>query len=216
MLGSIEMTNITSCKTLGYIAQEFTIIVEDYWYKFLKMVNITKQSKAWWNEECDRDLAIYWISRQRNNWIKYRKMIKMAKKNFFNSKIQEIILTNKRLWDLMNWIKKHKLPAMEAIKFNSRLYNNLGELWQALHQSYNSAQDYSIELQILEEIPSYLQIEWLFFSSMEFKDSINICNNSSTPRLDYVFWKHFKEVLNDNKCYSNIVNIVNTCINFSY
>ena len=47
MLGSMEMTNITSCKTLEYIAQEFTIIVEDHWYKFLKMVNITKQSKVW-------------------------------------------------------------------------------------------------------------------------------------------------------------------------
>ena len=53
----------------------------------------------------------------------------MAKKSFFDSKIQEITLTNKRLWDLMNWIKKHKLPAMEAIKFNSRLCNNLDELW---------------------------------------------------------------------------------------
>ena len=61
------------------------------------MVNITKQSKAWWNKECNGDLAVYWIYRQRNNQVKYRKMVKMAKKSFFNSKIQEIELTNKRL-----------------------------------------------------------------------------------------------------------------------
>lgn len=42
MLGSMEMTNITSCKTLEHITQEFTTIVEDYQYKFLKIVNITK------------------------------------------------------------------------------------------------------------------------------------------------------------------------------
>ena len=48
---------------------------------------------------------------------------------------------------------------MEAIKFNSRLYNNLDELWQVLYQLYNSAQDHPIELQILEEIPLYPWIE---------------------------------------------------------
>ena len=81
-----------------------------------------------WNEECDRDLAVYWISRQINNWVKYRKMVKIAKKSFFYSKIQEVVLTNKRPWDLMNWIKKHNLSVMKAIKFNGRLYNHLDEL----------------------------------------------------------------------------------------
>ena len=32
----------------------------------------------------------------------------------------------------MNWIRKHKLPAMEAIKFNNLPYNKLNDLWQAL------------------------------------------------------------------------------------
>jgi len=55
-------------------------------------------------------------------------MVKMAKKSFFYSKIQEVVLTNKRPWDLMNWIKEHNLSTMKAIKFNSRLCNNLDEL----------------------------------------------------------------------------------------
>jgi len=70
----------------------------------------------------------------------------MAKRVFFDSKIQEIMLSNKRLWDLMNWVRKHKLPAIEAIKFNSLLCNNLNDLWQALCQLYNLAQDQSINL----------------------------------------------------------------------
>ena len=41
-LGSMETTNITSCKTLESITHEFTIIVEDFWNKFSKQVNITK------------------------------------------------------------------------------------------------------------------------------------------------------------------------------
>jgi len=43
---------------------------------------------------------------------------------------------------------------MEAIKFNGLSCNDLNDLWQALHQSYNSAQNKPINLQLLDEIPS--------------------------------------------------------------
>jgi len=33
----------------------------------------------------------------------------------------------------MNWVKKQKLLAMKAIKFNGHPYNELGNLWQALY-----------------------------------------------------------------------------------
>ena len=86
-------------------------------------------------------LAIYQTSRRRIYWIKYKKSVRMAKRVFFDNRIQEIVLTNKRPWDFMNWAKKQKLPAMDTIKFNRLPYNKLDDLWQALHQSYNSAQD---------------------------------------------------------------------------
>jgi len=41
----------------------------------------------------------------------------------------------------MNWIKKHKLPAIEAIQFNGHLYIKLGNLWQAFHQTFNLDQN---------------------------------------------------------------------------
>jgi len=50
----MEITNINSCKILESINQEFVVIVENLWNKFSKLVNITKQSKAWWNEKCNR------------------------------------------------------------------------------------------------------------------------------------------------------------------
>ena len=82
-----------------------------------------KQSKEWQNEECNKDLLIYQQSKRKYNQITYKKLVKVAKQVFFDNRIQEITLTNKRLWDLMNQLKKQKLCAIKAIKFNSHSYN---------------------------------------------------------------------------------------------
>jgi len=56
--------------------------------------------------------------------------VRIAKRVFFDNRIQEITSTNKRLWDLINWVQKHKLLFTEAIKFNKLLYNKLDNLVQ--------------------------------------------------------------------------------------
>ena len=40
----------------------------------------------------------------------------------------------------MNWVKKYKLPAVEAIQYEGRPYIKLEDLWNALYSSFNSAQ----------------------------------------------------------------------------
>jgi len=96
------MFNFTSQETLKRVSQEFVSIAED--------------------------LSTYCISRSRTDWAKYKKMVKSAKWIFFDNSIQEIALSNKRLCNLMNWVRKQKLPATEAIKFNGHLYNKLDNL----------------------------------------------------------------------------------------
>ena len=73
------MTNIYNYERLEEVIQEFASVTEEIWYKHSKYVNITKCSKAWWNEEYNRDLVTYQASRKRKNWIKYRKTVKIAK-----------------------------------------------------------------------------------------------------------------------------------------
>jgi len=41
----------------------------------------------------------------------------------------------------MNWIKKHKLLAIEALQFDRQLYIELENLWQTLYQIFNSTQN---------------------------------------------------------------------------
>ena len=62
------------------------------------------------------------------DWIRYRKSVKIAKRVFFDNRIQEIASNNKRPWDSINWVKKQRLPATKAIKFNGLPYNNLDNL----------------------------------------------------------------------------------------
>ena len=39
----------------------------------------------------------------------------------------------------MNWVNKHKLPAIEAIKYNGQQCLKLGDLWNALNFIFNMA-----------------------------------------------------------------------------
>ena len=124
------------------------------WIKYSKYINITKYSKIWWNEECSRDLSAYNTSRSRSDWSKFKKMVKRTKRIFFNEKIQEIATRNKKPWNLMNWVKNSKLPAKEAIKFNRHPCIKLSDLQQALYLTFNLAQDWYINFQLLNKITS--------------------------------------------------------------
>jgi len=86
----------------------------------------------------------------------------------------------------MNWVKKWKLLVIKAIKHNNCPCNELEELWQVLHQSYNVTQDKSTNPCLLEEVPLYPNIEWLPFSKTEFINAISKYSNLSTPSPDHI------------------------------
>jgi len=65
-----------------------------------------------------------------------------------------------------------KLSAIEALCFNGQPCIELDKLWQALHQLFNSAQNYQININILDELSSKLILEWDPFSKEEFKITI--------------------------------------------
>jgi len=84
----------------------------------------------------------------------------------------------------MNWIKKRKLPAIEAIQYEEWPCIELEDLWNALHKSFNSAQEREVNTHFLDEIPDKPTIKWKSFSRNEIIDAIEKCNNSLVPGSD--------------------------------
>jgi len=127
-LKNINITDISSKESLESIVQEYIRLSNYTWYKFSKNVNITRYSMAWWNKEYSIKLNTYHLSKSLKDWKKFKKFIKQTKYSFFDEKIQEIMLKNKRPWNLMNWVKKYKLPAIKALQYNGHSCTELENL----------------------------------------------------------------------------------------
>jgi len=116
----------------------------------------------------------------------------------------------------MNWVKKRKLPATKAIKYNGSPCLSPDSLWNAFHNSFNTALHRQVDLSILNEVECKPCQIWNLFSRYEFKSAIYKCIDTSAPGPDKVSWWHWKLIFKNNNCLSKIINIANTCINLGH
>ena len=84
----------------------------------------------------------------------------------------------------MNWVNKHKLPAIESIKYNNHQCLKINDLWNALHSTFNIALHCQVDVNILNEITDKFILSWPTFSKKEFRLALANCNNSSVPGPD--------------------------------
>ena len=189
---------------------------ERSWNDHTKLKHITKHSKEWWNQDCTTSLNKYRSSGNLQHWKEFKATVRTTKRKFFDDKIYDIATSNKRPWDLMNWVRKKSMPAIESISYENRPCNTLPDLWHALHYSYNSAENRSIDIRFLNEIPQASPIKWPAFSKQEFRDAIAKCSSSSAPGPDHISWRHLKTLFSSDLCLEKIVNIANACINLEF
>ena len=116
----LNTSNIVDTKVLERVVNRLGSIIDQAWTKNAKTSKISKHSKQWWLDDCKRSLDNYRSSRSIDNWKKFKNSVKNAKQSFFNDKIQEIVNKSQGSWELTNWIKRRKLPAIETINHNNR------------------------------------------------------------------------------------------------
>ena len=116
----IDISDLSNISKLEEVVNSLMSSINSAWNKNSKHVKITKHSKSWWNKECNCALNNYRTTRSLEDWKTFKSKVKSSKHNFFDIRIQEIANKSHGPWELMNWINKHKLPAIEAIKYNSQ------------------------------------------------------------------------------------------------
>ena len=116
----------------------------------------------------------------------------------------------------MNWVKKRKLPATEAIKYNGTPCLSPDSLWNALHNSFNTALHRQVDFNILNEVKCKPCLTWNLFSRYKFKSAIHKYIDSSTPGPNKMSWQHWKLIIKNDDCLSKIINIADACINLGY
>jgi len=216
LFSKVDASSISNIYDLDEVVSSWVDIVSCSWSRHSKPINITKCSKSWWNNNCSQDLASYRSSKSTESWKTFQKTVKHSKREFFNLKIQEIANKRHSPWDLMNWVNKKKLPAIEMIKHNGSSCLELNDLWQALHSSFNSAQFQNVDELVLNECKSVLPMTWLKFFEEEFTHAIINCNDLSAPGPDRVSWGHLKHVIKNKSCLRNIICIANACFDLGH
>src|SRR5205807_2389818 len=142
----------------------------------------------------------------------FKRQVRLAKRKFFDERIDHIANTTQRPWDLMDWTKQRQLPTHEAIKYQGEPCNSLDSLWDALHGTYNSASDRPTDNTILEETPREPLREWVLFSKAELRDELKKCSNTSAPGPDHITWYHLKKLCSNNDVVKTFTAIANACL----
>ncbi|PPQ93963.1 hypothetical protein CVT25_014802, partial [Psilocybe cyanescens] len=147
------------------------------------------------------------------DWKLYRKAVKNAKRVFFDSRITELSITNKRTWDLMSWVQQRKLPPCKAIQYQGQPCHALPQLWDALHNTYNSASDRAFDIDILDSIPDMPVRGWVPFSALEMREALASCSNVSAPGPDHIKWSHLKMLMRGpTHVFTILLALANACL----
>jgi len=116
----------------------------------------------------------------------------------------------------MSWVNKHKLPAIESIKYDDQQCLEIKDLWNALYSTFNKALHRQVNVNVLDEIYDKPISPWPSFSKEEFRLALSKYNNLSASGLNKLSWGHLKYILKEDECLNIIISIANACIEVGY
>ncbi|PPR01421.1 hypothetical protein CVT26_015427 [Gymnopilus dilepis] len=157
---NVAMLEPTTPDQVDALAKAIATAFHGAWEEHTREVFNTNRSKPWWNAECKAAILKYRESGSSSDFNAFRKVCRKTKRIFFDACIHEIASTNKRPWDLMNWIQQRKLPPAEAITYNGRPCHDMGDLWDALHNTYNAGSNRTYDVSCLDELEDTPVRDW--------------------------------------------------------
>ncbi|RXW12052.1 hypothetical protein EST38_g13802 [Candolleomyces aberdarensis] len=202
----------TTEREVEYMTSAIADAFSAAWLKHSTEYTIGPNSKEYWTEDCTRTLEEYRRDMTVENHKAFRSAVKAAKRKFFDERIEEIATTNKRPWDLMDWVKERKNPPCEAIQFNGESCHNLDDLWDALHNTYNAASNRPVDMSVLDDLHTEPERAWPEFSSLELRQALDACSSRSAPGPDHITRRHLKQILALPECADIIIALANGCI----
>ena len=182
------------------------------WDSHAKEKRRGKHSNGWFTQACADSLAAFRDTRLEQDWRDYRRIMREAKREFFEKRIHEVATTNQRTWDLMAWARKRNLPTHEAISFRGVPCNSLESLWDALDKSYNAASNRQVDLSFLDPVLPLPPRQWFSFSELELQEALKACARNSAPGPDHVTWAHLKFWCNSPRVVALFTRIADACI----
>ena len=156
------------------MVQAMSLAFSKAWDTHADFVDVTHNSKKWWNGACARALVTYRSSCLQEDWSEFCRTTHEAKRTFFDCRIQDIANKKACPWDLASWVKQRQLPSYEAISFWGQPCNDVDSLWGALDGTYNAANGRPVDLSVLDAVPSLPVWEWKVFSMLELTQALHV------------------------------------------
>lgn len=112
----------------------------------------------------------------------------------------------------MEWTKQRKLPPCKAIQYNGQPCHAMGDLFDALHNTYNLANDRPVDLSALNPLPQMAEREWVTFSELELKEALSACASVSAPGPNHIKWPYLKAITKELDALQVLVSLANGCL----
>ena len=173
---------------------------------------LCKRSKGWWTMDCSDALRLYRTTRDREDWKAYRRVMRGAKRAYFEEKIHEVASTNRRPWDLTAWVRNRNLPTFEAISYRGVQCKDLESLWEALDGTYNAATGRAVDLSYLDPYAPLPEREWVAFSPLELREALSGCSSHSAPGPDHITWSHLKFWCRSDGVAALLARVADACV----
>ena len=86
-----------------------------------------------------------------DSWAALKRATRIARRKYFDRKVEEVASENKRPWDLMNWVGPRNTLSLEGLSFNGKPCETKEQVFEAFHSSFHAASNHSALLEKIDD-----------------------------------------------------------------